>query len=127
MKEFENMTDEEQNIMLSMYGSREAYQEAYSKDYQNVIGLTEVLEASGNLFTIEGSDHMKFIDLGLFIGVRSLRERIGIRGKIDPARCLEITEAVTLAFFEQHLKGESQDSLESLVKTYPELKRVDLK
>ena len=127
MKEFDEMTDEEQNMMLSMYGSKEAYQAAYSKDTQNVIELTEVLEASGNLFTIEGSDHMKFTDIGLFIGVQQLREMIGIGGKTDPARCLAITRAVALAFFDGHLKGESRDSLESLVKKYPELKRVDLK
>jgi hypothetical protein len=69
---------------------------------------------------------MKFIDIGLFIGINQLRERMGIGGKTDPARCLEITKAVTLAFFDQHLRGESNDSLESVIKKYPELKRVAL-
>lgn len=55
--------------MLLMYGTEKEYQEAYNKDYQNTTGLIEVLEASGNLFTIEGSSHMKFTDIGLFIGV----------------------------------------------------------
>jgi predicted dienelactone hydrolase len=127
MKNFEEMTSEEQNITLSVYESKEAYQEAYRKDTQNVIELTEVLKASGNLFTIEGSDHMKFTDIGLFIGVGSLRELIGIGGKTDPVRCLEITKAVTLAFFDQHLNSETKDSLKSLVHKYPELKQVDLR
>lgn len=109
-----------------MYGSAEAYQEAYNKAKQNMIGLTEVLKASANLFTIEGSDHMKFIDIGLFIGVPQLRELIGIGGKTDPAKCLEITKSVTLAFFDQYLKGESKDPVESLLIKYPELKRVEL-
>ncbi len=126
MKKIEEMTDEEQKIMLSMYGSREAYQEAYNKDYQNVRGLIEVLETSGNLFTIAGSDHMKFTDIGLFIGDRRLRALIGIGGKTNPASCLEITSAITLAFFDEHLKGETNTSLESLVEKYPDLKRVDL-
>lgn len=127
LKNFDELTEEEQAITLSMYGSRDAYQEAYNRDYQNVIGLTEVLEASENLFTIEGSDHMKFTDIGLFIGAPQLREPIGIGGKTDPARCLQITEALTLAFFDQHLKDGSEDWLQSLVNEYPELQKVDLK
>ena len=70
---------------------------------------------------------MKFIDLGLFIGDRHLRQLIGIGGKTDPEKCLEITRAVTLAFFDGHLKGETRASLEALVRKYPELKKVDLK
>ncbi len=70
---------------------------------------------------------MKFTDIGLFIGSRWLRELINIGGKTDPARCLEVTEAVTWAFFDQHLKGETKVSLEYLVKKYPELRKVDLK
>jgi len=114
-------------MLLMMYGTEQAYQEAYAKAQQNILGLTDLLEASGNLFSIEGSDHMKFTDIGLFIGVRQLRELINIGGATDPARCLEITEAVTLAFFDQHLRGGSGDSLESLMKKYPELQKVDLK
>jgi predicted dienelactone hydrolase len=127
MKDFAEMTDEEQNSMLSIYGSRDAYQEAYSKDTENVLGLTDVLRASGNLFTIEGSDHMKFTDIGLFIGIRPLRELINIRGETDPGRCLEITKALTLAFFDQFLKGETSTSFESLINRYPELIQVHLK
>lgn len=104
----------------------QTYHETYNRAQQNIIGLAEVLKASGNLFTIEGSDHMKFIDAGLFIGVRKLRELIGISGKTDPAKCLEITEAVSLAFFDQHLKGETGNSLESLVTKYPALIKVEL-
>jgi predicted dienelactone hydrolase len=126
MRKFEELTAEEQKIFVSMYGSEQAYREAYNRAQQNLSGLTEVLEASGNLFTIAGSDHMKFTDIGLFIGDPRLRALINIRGETDPARCLEITQAVTVAFFDEHLKGESS-ILESLVQKYPELKQVDLK
>lgn len=126
MKKLEDLPYEEQENMLSMYGSRDVYNEAYNKAQQNIIGLTEILKASGNLFTIEGSEHMKFTDIGLFFGVSKLRELIGIGGKTDPAKSLEITEAVTTAFFDQHLKGETS-SLESVVEKYPELKKTDIK
>jgi predicted dienelactone hydrolase len=127
MKKLEDMTEEDQKITRAIYGSEATYIETYNKAQQNIIGLREVLRASGNLYTIEGSDHMKFTDIGLFIGVSQLREVIGISGKTAPARCLEITESLTLEFLDQHLKGAAKDSLESLVKKYPELKKVDLK
>jgi hypothetical protein len=38
---------------------------------------------------------------------------------------LEITQAVTVAFFDQHLKGEG-DAIESVLEAYPELRQVDL-
>jgi hypothetical protein len=114
------------SLMRKPDGSDEAYNEAYNRAQQNIIGLAEVLKPSENLYTIEGSDHMKFTDISLFIGVNQLRELIGIGGKTDPEKCLEITKSVTSAFFDQRLKGESEDSLESLVKKYPELKKVDL-
>jgi dienelactone hydrolase len=127
MENFDEVPDAEQNILRGMYGSQEAYQAAYEKARQNVIGLAEVLKASGNLYTIAGSDHLKFTDIGLWFGFRPLRELINIRGATDPKRCLEITKAVTLAFFDQHLKGENSAALEALVKAYPELKNVTLK
>jgi dienelactone hydrolase len=126
LRKFEDMPVEEQRNALSMYGGKVAYNEAYNKAQQSILGLTGVLKASGNLYTIEGSDHMKFTDLGFFIGVRQLRELIGIGGKTDPAKCLDITKSVTTAFFNQHLKGETQEALESLGKKYPELKKVEL-
>lgn len=70
---------------------------------------------------------MKFTDIGLFIGLPQLRELMGIGGKTDPARCLEITKAVTLAFFDQHLKAENSTALDDLTAKYPELERMDWK
>ena len=126
MKKFDDMDDLDKKITIEIHGSQEVYDEAYNRAQQNVIGLTEVLKSSGDLFTIEGSDHMKFTDIGLFIGNQQLRESINIRGKTDPARCLEITEAVTLAFFDRHLKDETT-SFEVLIQRYPELRQVELK
>ena len=113
--------------MLSVYGSKKAYEAQYNKAQQSIKGLAEVLKASGNLYTIEGSDHMKFTDIGLFIGSKWLRELVQIGGNTDPARCLEITQALAVAFFDQHLKGKSAEALTSLFQTYPELKKVKLK
>jgi pimeloyl-ACP methyl ester carboxylesterase len=124
LKRFEEMDEIDQKITMDIYGSRQRYQAAYDKAQKNVVGLTEVLKANGNLFTIEGSDHMKFTEIGLFIGIRPLREVLNIGGATDPARVLEITKALTLKFFDQHLKGETGNSLESLMAIYPELKPV---
>jgi predicted dienelactone hydrolase len=126
-QKLEDMTDADRQIALSIYGSAQAYKDAYARDRQNVTGLTDVLKASGNLFTIAGSDHMKFTDMGLFISFQPLREMIGIRGKADPGRCLEITEALTLAFFDQHVKGDAGASLQSVLDRSPELERVELR
>lgn len=126
IKKFENMTEEDQKIAISMYGSEGLYKEAYQKATQNITGLAEVLKSSGNLFTIEGSDHMKFTDLGFFIGFKQFRELIGIGGNTTPTRCLEITKSVTVTFFNKHLKSGGKDTLQSQLNKYPELKKVNL-
>lgn len=126
LKKLEDMTGDEQKMALSMYSSEAVYRDAYQKAQQNMTGLIEFLQTSGNLYTIEGSDHMKFTDMGLFIGFRPLREMIGIRGEMDPAACIQITQAVTRAFFDQHLKGETSQSLDALRTAYPDLKKVEL-
>ncbi|MCM3627773.1 dienelactone hydrolase family protein [Paenibacillus glycanilyticus] len=118
--------EQEQLISESVYGTREAYEAAYNKARQNITGLTDMLEASGSLYTIKGSDHMKFTDFGLLIGSNWLRNKIGIGGKTDPARCLIITEALTRAFFDQHLKGATSDPSNALLQEYPELEKVTL-
>jgi predicted dienelactone hydrolase len=127
MKKFEEMTDEDQKFTIAMNGSEKRYKETYNRAQQNIIGLSNVLKMSGNLFSVEGSEHMNFTDIGLFIGISQLRELMGLGGKTDSAKTLEITSSVTAAFFNQHLKDKSKDSLESLIKKYPELKQVKLK
>ncbi len=127
LKKYEDLTEEEQKNTLLMYESKETYNEAYRKEQKNVIELVEVLKESGNLFTIEGSDHMKFTDIGLFIGSSKLRELMGISGKTEPERCLEITKELTVRFFDEYLKSEDSLSPNSLLQRYPELKNVDLK
>jgi hypothetical protein len=91
---------------------------------RNAQGLGRVLRASGNAYTIVGSDHMKFTDIGLFIGSGRLRELMQIRGTTAPARCLEITQALSAAFFDSILKGQPVAGLDSLTVRYPELKKV---
>lgn len=126
MRPFEDMPELDQEITLSMYGSREAYDLLYADAVGYLNGLTDALAESGNLYTIEGSAHMKFSDVGLYFGIRQLREMINIGGSTDPARCLEITRALTRAFFDAHLKDDPT-ALESLPADYPELRQVDLR
>jgi dienelactone hydrolase len=126
LKKFEDMPKEEQNMNLSMYGSEKEYKKAYDLDQKNTLGLVYVLMKSGNLFTIKGSDHMKYNDIGLFME-SPLRELIGIKGEIDPARNLDISGDVISTFFNQHLQDEANLPLDSLLKKYPELQRVNLK
>lgn len=123
MKRFEDMNEIDQKITLDVYGNQANYQAAYVKAQQNVIGFTDILKSSGNLFTITGSDHMKFTDLGLFIAVPQLRQLLGIGGETSPVRVLGITEAVTVTFFDHYLKREAQIP-DDLLQIYPELKRI---
>jgi hypothetical protein len=51
---------------------------------------------------------MKFTDMGFLIGIRQLKELMGIGGNTAPTRCLEITKSITTAFFNKHLKGEEK-------------------
>ncbi|MFT3892976.1 MAG: hypothetical protein QM730_15195 [Anaerolineales bacterium] len=99
LKRFEDMDEIDQKITVDIYGSEQAYQDAYDKAQQNVVGLTEVLKADDSLYTIEGSDHMKFTDIGLFIAVPQLREMIGIGGKTDPARVSGNHESTDFGIF----------------------------
>jgi dienelactone hydrolase len=125
MMPFDEMPALDQEITLSIYGSREAYQKSYAEATASMNGLADTLQASGNLYVIEGSAHMKFADIGLYFGIPQLREAIDIGGGTSPRRVLEITQALTVAFFDQHLKGEAE-SLDALLAAYPELRQVHL-
>jgi dienelactone hydrolase len=115
-----------QQNMLGVYANQKAYETVFNKAQRNITKLAAVLQASGGLYTIQGSDHMKFTDIGLFIGDKRLREIIQIAGRTDPTRCLEITRSVTAAFFDRHLKGHTADKLTPLLAKFPELRQVDL-
>lgn len=125
MPPLDELGDVDKSIMLSMYGSEAAYREAHDKAQQNVMGLIGVLRASEGLYTIAGSDHMKFTDIALFLGIQPVREMLQIRGQLEPARCLKITQALSTAFFDQHLQGDA-NGMDALLEPYPELKQVDL-
>ena len=119
-------TPEGVQSMLEVYGSKRSYEITYKKAHENIEGLAGVLQSSGDIYTITGSDHMKLTDIGLFFGSQWLRQLLQIRGQTAPSRCLEITEALTVAFFDRHLNHQSAAKLTVLFKTYPELKRVSL-
>ncbi|HSX34078.1 MAG TPA: dienelactone hydrolase family protein [Candidatus Saccharimonadales bacterium] len=117
---------ESQAALRSTYGSKAAYDQEYAKEQADVTGLANTLKASGNLYTITGSDHMKFTDIGLFIGNAKLRSFLQIGGSADPKDCLAITQAVTSAFFNEHLRGGSAEPVNSLTNEYPKLQHVKL-
>lgn len=123
MPSLEELPTIDHEIMVSIHGSEEDYRAAYERARQNHLGLSRVVSATGTLFTIRGSEHMKFTDIGLFIGDPRLREMIKIGGATDPARCLEISQEVTAAFFDQYLKGQPA-GLDAVLGRYGELERI---
>ncbi|MEB9507350.1 dienelactone hydrolase family protein [Bacillus anthracis] len=127
LKDFDDMTPDEQQNSLLMHGSREAYDEAYSKAQQNLLELSKILKETGNLYSIEGSDHMGFTDISYFVKNKRMQDLLGIGGNTTPTKSLEITKAITLVFFDQHLKNKTDVSLEVLMNKYPELNQANIK
>jgi predicted dienelactone hydrolase len=105
---------------------RAAYDAAYRRSRQDAVALVALLKRSDSLYTIAGSAHMQFTDLGLFIGLRSLRESLQLGGVTEPARCLALTQALTVAFLDRYLKQKTADTVSPLLAANPELTRVAL-
>ncbi|MCL2090235.1 MAG: hypothetical protein FWH11_03245 [Micrococcales bacterium] len=130
MCSLETLTEAERNQLLEEFEDEAAYV-AECREMQEGMraytdGLAGVLAASQTLFVIEGSAHLSYTDLGLFAESEQELELIGLGSQIKPQRALEITQAVTLAFFDQHLKGDTTVTLDSLVDGYAELRHVEL-
>ncbi len=92
---------------------------------QHMVSLADVLQASGDLYTVTGCDHMLFTDIGLYFD-RETRALLGIGGDTEPARCLESTSALTVAFFDLHLKGLPESEIDKVVQDHPEVKQITL-
>ncbi len=120
-------TPEGQQALVNIYGSAKVYVAAYAEAQHNLSRLADLLQQSGTLYTITGCDHMKFTDIGLFIGSAWLREVLQIAGNTEPVRCLTITQALTVAFFDQQLKSQGTATLLSLPGHYPELQNIAVK
>jgi dienelactone hydrolase len=125
MKKWEDMPADEQEAVASAYGGKQGYIDIYEKQKQAIVGLADTLKAAETFFTIDGSAHMKMTDIGLFIGP-GFRRFVGINGSTSSEQCLAITKAVTLAFFDRHLRSVSGDPLESALRQYPKLNKVKL-
>lgn len=67
---------------------------------------------------IQNTDHYDFTDLALFSPLEPL---IGLRGTIPAGRGLKIINSLTVAFFDQQLRGGEAGWLPNLQKTYPEI------
>lgn len=122
MKKWEDMPADEQEAVASAYGSRQAYADIYEQQKRAIAGLADALEVSGNLYSIEGSAHMKMSDIGLYVGA-GFRRFIGINGSTSSEQCLAIVKAATLSFLDQQLKHDAGASLESVLRRYPKLQR----
>ena len=128
MPSLDELPAADQELMVAIHGGEAEYQATYERARQNQAGLSVVAAETGGVYTIQGSAHMKFTDLGLFIGDPNLRELIQIGGSTTPARCLEITRALTAAFFDDHLKGDQHlkgQTAPALL--YPELRQVQVR
>lgn len=122
MKKWADMPDDERKSVATAYGSQQAYEEIYERQRLAIAGLADTLKASGNLYSIEGSAHMKMSDIGLYIG-NGFRRFIGINGSTSSEQCLAIVRAATLTFLDQRLKREPDASMESVLHRYPKLHR----
>ncbi|MCL2529792.1 MAG: hypothetical protein FWE41_05615 [Coriobacteriia bacterium] len=111
-------------LMLESFGSEAAYEENKQRTLEAILEFSDILARTQTLFLIEGSQHSAFSDLGFVLG-KPLDQLFGV-GTTKAATSLEITQALTLAFFDQHLKGRSENSLDTIVENYAELHRVDL-
>ncbi len=78
------------------------------------------LPVEGYLVLLPGAFHPNFSDTPLMTAP-FLGRRLGLVGPIDPGRAHEIINAVSLAFFDRHLKGAPAPLLDDPASTYPEV------
>ena len=76
------------------------------------------LPGDGYFVQVPGMFHQDFSDAPLF---SSLTRMLGVTGPIDGQRAHDITSAYALAFFDKHLKYQSQTLLNRPAKQYPEV------
>ncbi|MCL2807084.1 MAG: hypothetical protein FWD27_02815 [Coriobacteriia bacterium] len=124
MPKLEDMPEEYYALILEDFGAEAVYNAERQREAQVIRELSVILADSQTLFFIKGSLHSAYSDLGFCLG-KPLEQLFGI-GTTGPAKTLEITQALMLAYFDQHLKGQPGSSLDTLVETYSELQRVKL-
>lgn len=76
------------------------------------------LDDVGYSLTIAGTRHYDFSDLPL---LSPLSPWFGLKGPIDGRRVLEIVSGYTVAFFDEHLKGEHSELLTGASEEYGEV------
>ncbi|MBC8508301.1 MAG: hypothetical protein ISR58_19795 [Anaerolineales bacterium] len=70
---------------------------------------------------VEGTAHFDFSDLPAF---SPLAHAIGLKGPLNGKRVLRIINDYTLAFFDEHLRGESSNLLNGPSPDYPEVEFI---
>ena len=78
----------------------------------------ESLPGDGYFVQVPGMFHLNFTDIPSWSPLFRL---LGLTGPIDGQRAHSIINAYSLAFFDQHLKGQPAALLDGLVEHYPEV------
>jgi predicted dienelactone hydrolase len=89
--------------------------------YDNDPLLVDLYEHGGEgqyLASITGTEHGDFVVIPL---LTPLAPQLGLKGPIDSARVMGITDDLLIWFFDLHLKGASTDDLTDLASFYPEV------
>ncbi|MCW5717430.1 MAG: hypothetical protein KIS68_06330 [Bauldia sp.] len=115
----------DREMVFGTAGGEAAYRAAYADEQAFIGGLADVLGRSETLFAVTGSDHMKFSDIGLYAALPGLGG-LPIGGETDAARVLAVSDALVLAFFNEHLRGAPPGGIDAVLAATPELRRIDL-
>jgi hypothetical protein len=78
--------------------------------------LVDGTQAPRTLIDIQGAGHYDFVMIGL---LSPLAPYLGIKGPIPAERAMPLINEVMLAFFDTHLKGQS-DRMAQVLQRYPE-------
>jgi dienelactone hydrolase len=106
----EIITDESYSKpLMQMYGSLFQKEEAKATSYlPNINAFNNAMDASYSLW-IKDSGHLNFTDLPRISPF--LSKMLGV-GTIDSFECIKIVNAYSLAFFDQHIKGQPSSLLD---------------
>jgi pimeloyl-ACP methyl ester carboxylesterase len=108
---FESQVDQPFMFLWSEDWSSEENKALFSKVYA---GLGSI----GYSLTIAGTRHYDFSDLPL---LSPLSPWLGLKGPIDGRRVIEIVSRYSVAFFDEHLKGENSELLAGPSQDYAEV------
>lgn len=113
LSESQQMELEKQGITKLEY-EQSVKQIKFSNDF-----LRDIIDQGSIYISIDGTKHYNFSDAPL---ISPLIKMMGLTGEIDGKRGLEIINAYTVQFFDEHLKNKQSNLLDDTSKDYPEVK-----